>query len=253
MNASQPRLRMFAGPNGSGKSSIQSILRPGLLGVLVNPDEIEKQIRRQNGSLDLESYGASTTEEEVRAFFDCSGLLNKAKLLDQSAKLRFKNGKLNFSAVSINAYFASVTADFIRRKLLSSCVTFTCETVMSSDDKVELLSKAQSVGYRTYLYYVATEDPLINISRVRHRVKIGGHDVPEEKIISRYYRSLDLLMDAVQHTDRAYIFDNSGCERIWLAEVTGGKTMDIKTDKIPNWFMQSLLNKYLTRQIEGTP
>ena len=40
-----PRLRMFAGPNGSGKSTIKAVIRPELLGVYVNPDDIEKEIR----------------------------------------------------------------------------------------------------------------------------------------------------------------------------------------------------------------
>ena len=39
-----PRLRMFAGPNGSGKSTIKSVIRSELLGVYINPDEIEKDI-----------------------------------------------------------------------------------------------------------------------------------------------------------------------------------------------------------------
>ena len=39
------RLRMFAGPNGSGKSTFKSIIQPELLGIFINPDEIEKQIR----------------------------------------------------------------------------------------------------------------------------------------------------------------------------------------------------------------
>ncbi len=41
MNLAPPRLRMFAGPNGSGKSTIKAVLRPELLGVCVNPDELE--------------------------------------------------------------------------------------------------------------------------------------------------------------------------------------------------------------------
>lgn len=73
-------------------------------------------------------------------------------------------------------------------------MTFTFETVMSSRDKVDLLCKAQQLGYRTYLYYVATEDPIINISRVKARVRRGGHWVPEDKIVSRYSASLDLLL-----------------------------------------------------------
>ena len=41
---SVPRLRMFAGPNGSGKSTIKSVVPAGLLGVYLNPDEIQKDI-----------------------------------------------------------------------------------------------------------------------------------------------------------------------------------------------------------------
>lgn len=52
MNSSIPRLRMFAGPNGSGKSTFKSMIRKELLGVYINPDEIEKEIS-DRGFLDL--------------------------------------------------------------------------------------------------------------------------------------------------------------------------------------------------------
>jgi predicted ABC-type ATPase len=37
-------MRMFAGPNGSGKSVLKSYLSPRLLGVYLNPDEIQRDI-----------------------------------------------------------------------------------------------------------------------------------------------------------------------------------------------------------------
>jgi len=43
MNLEVPRLRMFAGPNGSGKSTIKEIINKKILGIYVNPDEIEKK------------------------------------------------------------------------------------------------------------------------------------------------------------------------------------------------------------------
>jgi predicted ABC-type ATPase len=246
MNLSPPRLRMFAGPNGSGKSTIKSVLRPELLGIYVNPDEIEREIC-DFGFLDLTHYDVHTDRAEILDFFGNSTLLEKADLLDEADLLRFNDDKLDFFEVSVNAYFASVAADFIRKKLIESGRTITFETVMSSPDKVELLRLAQVRGYRTYLYYVATEDPEINISRVRHRVKMGGHDVPRDKIISRYYRSLDLLMDAVRYSHRAYIFDNSSHERVWLAEITDGKVLEMKSNQIPGWFESALWNKFLAK------
>ena len=44
MSETIPRLRMFAGSNGSGKSTFKAIIRPELLGIYINPDEIEKEI-----------------------------------------------------------------------------------------------------------------------------------------------------------------------------------------------------------------
>lgn len=244
-----PRMRMFAGPNGSGKSTIKSVIRPELLGVYVNPDDIEDELRAQ-GFLDLRAFGVSTTQEEALAFFRCSELLEKAGLLAVAESLRLDGSKLSFHAVEVNSYMASVTADFIRHKLLETGTSFTFETVMSSADKVTFLEKAQLEGFRTYLYYVATEDPVINISRVRNRVKLGGHPVPEDKIVSRYGRSLGLLADAIRHTNRAYIFDNSRWQHIWLAEVTDGKVLEMKSDSMPTWFKRAVWDKLMPTETQ---
>jgi predicted ABC-type ATPase len=115
---------------------------------------------------------------------------------------------------------------------------------MSSSDKIALLKKAQSLGFRSYLYYVSTEDPQINIARVANRVRLGGHDVPTDKIISRYHKSLDLLFDAIKYSNRAYIFDNSGDSKRWIAEITEATNLNIQSDELPEWF-----SKYVTDKI----
>ena len=254
-----PRLRMFAGPNGSGKSTIKSVIRSELLGIYINPDEIEKDIR--NGDfLDLQAFGVRTTSAEILAFFQNSTLLTKADLLDEADLLSFNDDKLCFHNVLVNSYFASVAADFSRHKLLDVGTFFTFETVISSPDKVAFLQKAKQRGYRTYLYYVATEDPIINILRVQRRVSMGGHPVPKDKIaaparrvprrekgdktVARYTRSLDLLVDAIRHTNRAYIFDNSTHQQIWTAEITNGEILEMKTDRMPAWFKTAVWDKF---------
>jgi predicted ABC-type ATPase len=118
---------------------------------------------------------------------------------------------------------------------------------MSHPGKVALLEKAQQAGYRTYLYLVATDDPEINGSRVRNRVGLGGHPVPEDKIISRYHRSLALLLEAIKYTNRVYILDNSidssNPRLAWLAEVTDGQLLVLKIDRIPAWFQRAVIQK----------
>ncbi|MDZ4861312.1 MAG: zeta toxin family protein [Candidatus Hydrogenedentes bacterium] len=237
-------MRLFAGPNGSGKSTLKGVLSHELLGAYLNPDEIESHIR-ETGSLSLAPFGVRTTAEEILAFFSSSSLLHDANMLSAARRLHFSGGQLHFDQVAVNSYFASVALDFLRTKLLEAGQSFTFETVMSHGSKIDILEKARKLGFRIYLYYIATEDPVINISRVEARVKLGGHPVPVEKIVSRYYRSLALLWDAIARTDRAYIFDNSGegKNNTWLAEITGGDTMELKANEIPHWFQKAVLDK----------
>jgi len=239
-----PRLRIFAGPNGSGKSTLKSVISDELLGIYINPDEIEKEINEKD-FLDLEYYQISTTNEELITFFTNHPLLIKANLDFQASFLKYTDNKIDFHEVIVNSYFASVCADFIRQKLIKQKISFTFETVMSSRDKVELLKIAQENGYRTYLYYIATQDPIINISRVKNRVKFGGHDVPKEKIINRYYKSLELLKEAIRYSNRAYIFDNSNIDKLWLAEITDSKDVELKNETIPFWFEKYVLKAEL--------
>ena len=129
-----PRLRMFAGPNGSGKSTLNNIVAKELLGVYINADEIEKEIKKLD-FLDLSSYGITSDEATVLSFFEHHPLLIKADF-DDNDQLKFTDNKIDFFAVLVNSYYASVCADFIRHELLKAKVSFTFETVMSSRDKV---------------------------------------------------------------------------------------------------------------------
>jgi len=119
VNLQIPRLRVFAGPNGSGKSTLQEVISKELLGIYINPDEIEKEIK-EFGFLDLTRYDVQTNEEEILSFFSKSTLLEIADLLEEAEYLKFSDKKLIFSDLIVNAYFASVCADFIRKKLLST-------------------------------------------------------------------------------------------------------------------------------------
>ncbi len=240
---SKRRLRIFAGPNGSGKSTIKSVISDSLLGYYLNPDEIEKEINRQ-GYLDIRDFNINTNRNEIVRFFLDHPLTERSENSDFVHEITYvEKGFISFHNLGFDSYLSAILTDFLRHKLLNEGKSFTFETVMSSPDKIEILKKAQIEGYRTYLYYVATEDPLINLLRIGHRVKSGGHNVPNEKVVSRYYRSLELLFEAVKHTDRTFIFDNSGDNKIWIAEIVGGTEISLQTEEIPAWFQKYILDK----------
>lgn len=176
-------MRVFAGPNGSGKSTIQEKLLPEWIGVYVNADDIERELLKFE-TLDLNAFdlraAPSALQLDLREYVSKSNLLKKHGFEHVASQLTVApDARLNLPRESVNAYVAAVLADAIRRALLAQGSTFTFETVMSSADKVAFMREAQAQGYRTYLYFVATDDPEINISRVKLRVSQGGHDVPE--------------------------------------------------------------------------
>jgi predicted ABC-type ATPase len=104
---------------------------------------------------------------------------------------------------------AQQNADFQRDRCLASKTSFSFETVMSHPSKIELMLQAHNEGYDITLYFVCTSDPEINVSRVENRVSSGGHDVPHDRIVARYWRSLELLPKAALAARRTVVFDNS--------------------------------------------
>lgn len=54
-------------------------------------------------------------------------------------------------------------------------------------------------------------------------------------------------MEAIRHANRAYIFDystdNADGQHTWLAEITDGTTLELKTDLVPAWFRRAVLDK----------
>lgn len=238
--SAQPRLRVFAGPNGSGKSTIHEMLKPEWIGVYVNADEIEKQLR-QSGTLDLNSFelvaSAEALQQGISARLATSALLAKHDLQRVAQAVTVgADRRLHLPPEQANSYVAAVLADAIRRELLAQGSTFTFETVMSSSDKIEFMREALDKGYRTYLYFVATDDPEINVSRVQLRVSQGGHPVPEHLIRSRYIRSIDLLDEASQAASRTYVFDNSGDAHELIAEISHGDELTVHATALPAWF-----------------
>lgn len=241
----QPRLRVFAGPNGSGKSTIHELLRPEWIGVYVNADDMERQMRPA-GELDLSPFELAadpgTLQQRLCHHLAQSPLLLKHGLSGVSASLTVRaDARLQLPAEAVNAYVAGVLADAIRHELLAQGTTFTFETVMSAPDKIDFLREAQARGYRTYLYFVATDDPEINISRVKLRVSQGGHPVPDELVRSRYGRSIGQLDAACAVANRAYVFDNSGEAHELIVEIEDGVTLTVHADALPAWFTGTTL------------
>lgn len=236
------RIRILAGPNGSGKTSIYKDLRDEFnWGVFVNADLIEQSLRK-DGELNLSAYGVSHVSKND---FD-KAFLNSAQA--KKSKCTLDNVHLEDDVLAIkdsqylDSYFSAFVASFIQSVLIEAGISFSMETVMSHPSKLEMMKFAKQKGYRVYLYYVSTLSPEINVGRVRTRVAEGGHDVEDDKIRSRYVRSLDQLFEAISLSDRAYVFDNSGKSYQWIAEYDAEEGA-LKVFCSQEWFAHYVLKK----------
>jgi predicted ABC-type ATPase len=206
------RLRIFAGPNGSGKSTIfPEICQKFGAGLYLNADKIEDDLTR-NAFLDLTDFGLDLKQEDWDEF--CSA--NNSKTLVQKAlnegfdvNVRINDNIILTNPEKTNSYIASLITIFLCRHLTRKGISYSLESVMSHPSKLNQIEEAKKNGFKVYLYFVCVEDPSINVSRVCNRVTKGGHQVPAEKIISRYSKTLDLLYSALLLVDNCYFFDNS--------------------------------------------
>ena len=116
------------------------------------------------------------------------------------------------------------------------------ETVLSSEGKVDFIRRAREAGYFIRLFFVSTNHPSINSSRIAKRVMKGGHDVPIPKIISRYQKSIVNCKRCAALADRVYVYDNSidDTEARLLFRMTDGQLFKQYTDDIPEWALTIL-------------
>lgn len=123
------------------------------------------------------------------------------------------------------------------------------ETVMSHPSHIAYMARAASAGFEVRLYFVATDDPVINLDRVANRVVRGGHNVPEDRIVGRYHRCLANLRDAISSATHCEIFDNSSSDSPMrlLAQLQKRPTRYRGRLKTHLWHDQHLMPGYPTR------
>lgn len=239
------RLRIFARPNGSGKSTLVKVVSDlhVHLGVYVNADDIKIELDREH-FLDFNNYAVVLNIAHLKTSLNHSSFYVSTEGDILSEGLTEMNNCLliNGQVLSDNKFPLFLT-DYIRLLLLNTCDKFTFETVMSHSSKLDYIRIAKSLGYRIYLYFVSLEDPILNIARVEARVRQGGHNVPTDKIIVRYERTMNLLLDAVKLVDRAYLFDNSSTHPKLFAISQDDQISLVHSVYVPIWFQKYVINK----------
>jgi predicted ABC-type ATPase len=138
---------------------------------------------------------------------------------------------------------ARAWADARRAKLLTLRQTFASETVFSHPSKVQLIAQAQQAGFVVALYVVALDNPQRLVQRVARRVREGGHDVPADKILTRYPRTLAHLRQAAPLADVCYLYDAQEVEdggHALVAICQDGRLVHQLMEPLPQWVQMIL-------------
>ncbi len=95
-------------------------------------------------------------------------------------------------------------------ELLATHEDFAIETTLATRSYVSLIKRAQNMGYKVTLIYIWLNSPEIAFQRVEERVSKGGHNIPKDVIVRRYYRGIKNLFSMfIPICDAWIIADNS--------------------------------------------
>ena len=129
-------------------------------------------------------------------------------------------------------------AERLRDDLLRLRVSFCTETVFSDPvgSKLDFLGRARAAGFFVTLVFIGLEHPAISIGRVEQRVAQGGHDVPPDRLLARFPRTLRNLRAAIPLVSEAVLFDNSAPDAPYrfVARYEHGR-LAARRPPVPRW------------------
>ena len=106
-------------------------------------------------------------------------------------------------------------------ELLPQRVDFAIETTLSTRSYVQLVRRAQALGYKVHLIFFFLENEEQAIARVAQRVSNGGHDIPESDIRRRFKRGIYNLINLYMPIcDSVLVYNNAHGDAILVAKGT---------------------------------
>ncbi len=95
-------------------------------------------------------------------------------------------------------------------ELSSKKINFAFETTLASRIFASKIQELKKQGYQFHLIFLWLNSPQLAIMRVKERIKMGGHFVPEETIIRRYTSGLKNFFALYKPlADTWNLYDNS--------------------------------------------
>ncbi|MEW5983959.1 MAG: zeta toxin family protein [Acidobacteriota bacterium] len=153
--------------------------------------------------------------------------------------LRLLNADVLAKEMGLPAEEAMGVTTRLREALVRARESFVLETVFSDPvgDKLAFLRDAAASGYTVVLCFIGIDGPDTCEERVAMRVSQGGHDVPPDRLVFRFPRTLDNLRAAITDLPHVWVFDNQDLARPFrkLAVYQAGRKVFLAR-RLPPWF-----------------
>lgn len=116
------------------------------------------------------------------------------------------------------------------RGLIKAKASFAIESTLSGKTYVAMIREAKAQGYRFLLHYIRIGSGDQAVGRVALRVKLGGHDVPEDDIRRRFERSRKhFIEDYVPLADEWGLWDNHSPPAVQMADSATHSLEELQT------------------------
>lgn len=156
----------------------------------------------------------------------------------KASDLRFLNADILAGELGIDAYQAAEVAARLRQEFVNQGESFIFETVFSDPvaDKLTFLKQAAQRGYTVVLCFIGLADSDRSEERVAMRVTQGGHDVPTDKLTTRFPRILTNLKSAIRELPCVFVFDNDDLRTPFrLAAIFQNGQKAFLAKSVPSW------------------
>lgn len=101
---------------------------------------------------------------------------------------------------------------------------FAFETTLSGKLYINLLKTLKMKGYKIHIFFLWIPEANLAISRIKNRVAEGGHNIPVNDVLRRFYRAVYNFFNLYQPlADSWLLFDNAGENPFLVAEKKNGK------------------------------
>lgn len=122
---------------------------------------------------------------------------------DEIAKGLEIQGKKNALIKAGRIFFSRLNQNIVNG------VNFVIETTLSGSYINKVAIRAKKYGFKVKIIYIFLDDAKLCIERVKTRVIKGGHNVPTEDIVRRFYRSKEnFWKNFVQLVDEWHLLYN---------------------------------------------